>query len=86
MDIQSEKEEIGRAFQRELALVKVVAAGRRQDEALNVVGAWSGRLLELRATHFTAELSGDPEGVSRFIAELHPLGLVSALRSGAIGL
>jgi acetolactate synthase I/III small subunit len=71
---------------RELAIVKVVAGGSRQDEALNVVGAWSGRLLELSSTHFTAELTGEPEKLSFFIEALSDLGSVSSIRSGPLGL
>ncbi len=77
---------IGRAHLRELALVKVVAAGVRQDEALDVVGSWSGRLLELAPSHFTAELAGEPDRLTFFIDALAPFGTVTALRSGAISL
>jgi acetolactate synthase-1/3 small subunit len=71
---------------RELALVRVVAAGPRQDEALNVVGAWSGRLLELGPTHFTVELSAEPDRLNYFIAALKPHGAVTSLRSGVLAL
>jgi|GEM_PF-3367072 len=70
---------------RELAIVRVVADGSRQDEALNVVGAWSGRLLELSPTHFTAELTGEPEKLSFFIEALSGLGAISSIRSGPLG-
>ena len=71
---------------RELALVKVIAEGERQDEALGVVGAWSGRLLELGTDHFTAEISADPEKVSKFIEALVPYGLAASFRSGSVSL
>ena len=80
-------EEIQTKFlQRELALVKVVAEGDLQDAALGVVGAWSGRLLELGQNHFTAEVSGDPDKISRFIAARVPFGLSASFRSGAVSL
>ena len=83
-NIDSKNQE--RTLQRELALVKVEAEGHMQDEALGVVGQWSGRLLELGSNHFTAELSGEPDKVSRFIAALVPYGLAASFRSGAVSL
>ena len=71
---------------RELAIVKVTADGSHQDEALNVVGAWSGRLLELSPTHFTAELTAEPEKLSHFLEALSAIGAISAIRSGPLGL
>ena len=76
----------GRLHKRELALVKVVASGARQGEALDVVGSWSGRLLELTPSHFTAELAGEPDRLTFFIDALAPFGQVKALRSGVISL
>ena len=73
-------------LQRELAVVRVLAEGELQDAALNVVGAWSGRLLELGADHFTAEVSAHPEKISRFLAALAPLGLSATFRSGVVSL
>jgi acetolactate synthase-1/3 small subunit len=81
-----ESSEMPRALERELALVKVEAEGDLQDEALSVVGQWSGRLLELGSGHFTAEVSGTPDKVSRFIAALTPYGLSASFRSGAVTL
>jgi acetolactate synthase-1/3 small subunit len=75
---------IGRCVKRELALVKVVASGKRQEDALSVVGSWSGRLLELAPNHFTAELAGEPDRLTFFIDALAPFGTVTALRSGAL--
>jgi acetolactate synthase small subunit len=54
MEQEQTEPSTGRALRRELALVKVVAAGKRQDQALDVVGSWSGRLLELSSSSFTA--------------------------------
>ncbi len=71
-------------LERELALVRVEAAGARQDEALSIVGAWSGRLLELGPDHFTAEISAAPDRISRFLDALAPLGLAESLRTGTI--
>ena len=75
-----------KAVQRELALVKVEAEGHAQDQALCIVGQWSGRLLELNTKSFTAEMSGDPEKVSRFLAALVPFGLAASFRTGAVSL
>lgn len=82
----NETQTIGRALKRELALVKVFATGSPLDQALGVVGAWSGRLLELGPNHFTAELSGEPERLNGFIAALAPFGSVTTLRSGTLAL
>jgi acetolactate synthase small subunit len=67
-------------------LVRVIATGPPQDQALGVVGAWSGRLLELGPTHFTVELSCEPDRLSRFIGELGAFGQVTSLRSGAVAM
>lgn len=73
-----------KCLRRELALVKVHAEGDVQNAALDVVGAWSGRLLELGQDHFTAEVSADPERVNGFIAALEPFGLAASYRSGVV--
>jgi acetolactate synthase-1/3 small subunit len=77
---------LSKSFQRELALVKVHAEGDLQDAALGVVGAWSGRLLELGKDYFTAEVSGHPDRVSNFIDALGPFGLSESFRTGAVSL
>ncbi len=69
---------------RELALVRVAA--EHPDEALSVIGAWSGRLIELRDGHFTAEVSATPERLSQFLTTLSEHGHVTAVRSGALSL
>lgn len=69
---------------RELTLVKVVASGVTQDRALDVVGRWSGRLLELSADRFVVELAGSPQHVNEFLNAIDPYGKVSAIRSGAL--
>jgi acetolactate synthase-1/3 small subunit len=75
-----------KSLRRELALVKVHAEGDLQNAALDIVGAWSGRLLELGQDHFTAEISADPDKISRFLAALAPFGLSASFRSGAVSL
>lgn len=75
-----------KCLRRELALVKVRAEGDVQNAALEIVGAWSGRLLELGQDHFTAEVSADPERVNGFIAALTPLGLTASFRSGVVSI
>jgi len=42
--------------------------------------------LELGPSHFTVELSGDPDRLSGFIAALAPFGKVTSLRSGTLAL
>jgi len=86
MEQQRPEPNTGRALRRELALVKVIAAGARQDAALDVVGSWSGRLLELSPSFFTAELAGEPDRLTFFIDALTPFGTVTALRSGVVSL
>jgi acetolactate synthase-1/3 small subunit len=84
--IENQIKQSAKTLQRELALVKVEATGSDQDRALSIVGAWSGRLLDLGPAHFTAEVSADPEKVSLFIDALQPFGLAACFRSGAVTL
>ncbi|RYG23348.1 hypothetical protein EON82_14320 [bacterium] len=69
---------------RELALVRVITDC--QEDALRVVGAWSGRLIELSESYFTVELSATPDRVSGFLERLADHGQVTVVRSGALSL
>ena len=69
---------------RELALVRVMTD--RQEEALRVVGAWSGRLMELKDGYFTVEVCATPDRISGLLEVLSDHGHVTAVRSGALSL
>jgi acetolactate synthase small subunit len=77
---------IGKAVKRELALVRVTASGENQNDALDLVGRSSGRLLELASGHFTAEVAGDPDRLTSLIDMLSAFGQVTSRRSGVLAL
>ena len=57
-----------------------------QEDALRIVGAWSGRLIELNDGYFTVEVSATPDRISGFLEVLSDHGQVTAVRSGALSL
>jgi len=67
---------------RELALVRVITD--HQEDALRVVGAWSGRLIELHDGYFTVEVSATPDRISGLLEILSDHGEVTSVRSGAL--
>lgn len=69
---------------RELALVRVITD--RQEDALRIVGAWSGRLIELHEGYFTVEVSATPDRISGLLELLANHGQVASVRSGALSL
>jgi acetolactate synthase small subunit len=69
---------------REFALVRVVTD--RQEDALRVAGAWSGRLIELTEGYFTVELSATPDRISGFLELMAGHGQITVVRSGALSL
>jgi acetolactate synthase-1/3 small subunit len=71
---------------REFALVRVEATGLEQDQALNVVGKWSARLLELHPDRFTVELAGEPNRLTEFVEAIRPFGEITLTRSGELRL
>jgi acetolactate synthase small subunit len=73
-------------LKRELALVRVEAAGLNQDHALDVVGKWSARLLELDGQQFTVELAGEPARHNEFLDAIQPFGSITLTRSGELRL
>ena len=71
-------------IQREMAIVRVEAAGSTLENALELVGANSGRLLHLDTHSFTAEVSGEPSKVDRLVDRLSTFGLCTFSRSGVV--
>lgn len=71
---------------RELALVRVHAEGLDQDRAMDVVGRWSARLLELSEDEFTVELAGEPKRLTEFVEAIRPFGTIALSRSGELKL
>lgn len=71
---------------REIAIVRVQAEGADLESALELVGAFSGRLLVLGVDGFTAEVSGEPAKVDRLVGHLTPYGLCGYRRSGVLTL
>jgi len=78
---------VGKAVERELALIKVRGKGEMRQEALLIAESFRARTVDTTLESFVFEITGKPEKIDQFVSLLEPLGLVEVSRSGvaAIG-
>lgn len=78
---------IGKAVERELALIKVRGKGEIRQEALLIADSFRARTVDTTLESFVFEITGKPEKIDQFVSLLEPLGLVEVSRTGvaAIG-
>ncbi|MCK0207553.1 acetolactate synthase small subunit [Starkeya koreensis] len=78
---------VGKAVERELALIKVRGKGEIRQEALLIADSFRARTVDTTLESFVFEITGKPEKVDQFVSLLEPLGLVEVSRTGvaAIG-
>ena len=78
---------VGKAVERELALIKVRGKGELRQEALLIAESFRARTVDTTLESFVFEITGKPEKIDQFVSLLEPLGLVEVSRSGvaAIG-
>ena len=67
---------------RELALVKVVAAGEKRIEALRIADIFRARVVDSTLNSFVFEVTGDMGKVEAFLELMRPLGMVDVSRTG----
>jgi acetolactate synthase-1/3 small subunit len=78
---------VGKAVERELALIKVRGKGEMRQEALLIAESFRARTVDTTLESFVFEITGKPEKIDQFVSLLEPLGLVEVSRTGvaAIG-
>ncbi|TCK30786.1 acetolactate synthase small subunit [Ancylobacter aquaticus] len=78
---------VGKAVERELALIKVRGKGELRQEALLIADSFRARTVDTTLESFVFEITGKPEKIDQFVSLLEPLGLVEVSRTGvaAIG-
>lgn len=69
-------------LERELAMLKVVAAGDNRLEALRLADAFKANVIDADIGHFIFEVTGRTSKIEQFIAIMAPLGLVDVCRTG----
>ncbi|CAA0086712.1 Acetolactate synthase small subunit [Starkeya nomas] len=78
---------VGKAVERELALIKVRGKGEIRQEALLIADSFRARTVDTTLESFVFEITGKPDKIDQFVSLLEPLGLVEVSRTGvaAIG-
>lgn len=67
---------------RELALVKVAAAGDKRVESLRIADIFRARVVDSTINSFVFEITGTTDKVNAFVNLMQPLGLVDVSRTG----
>ena len=71
---------------RDLALVKVQAAGEARASVLRIVDETRAHVVDTGDQTMTLEITGEPEHVDRVIGRLEPLGMVEMVRTGLVAM
>jgi acetolactate synthase-1/3 small subunit len=71
---------------RDLALIKVQAAGDGRADVLRVVDETRAHVVDTGDQTMTVEITGEPEHVDRVISRLQPLGLIEMVRTGLVAM
>lgn len=75
------------SMERELMLIKVKAAGDdERDEMMRMSEIFRGRVIDVTASSFVIELTGDRGKLDAFIKAIDPTRIIEVVRSGAIGM
>ena len=73
---------IGRAIERELAMIKVRGKGDHRVEALRLADAFRARVIDATIESFIFELTGSCDKIDQFVELMRPIGLVEVSRTG----
>lgn len=76
----------GPAVERELALIKVVAAGEKRVESLRIADVFRAGVVDSTNRSFTFEITGSTEKINAFIKLMRPLGLKDISRTGVVAI
>jgi acetolactate synthase I/III small subunit len=74
------------ALLRDLAIVKVSAAGDARAQVLKLTEVFRARVLDIAADSITVELTGGEEKIDRFLGLLDPFGLLEVVRTGVVAM
>jgi acetolactate synthase-1/3 small subunit len=73
---------VGRAIERELALVKVRGRGENRVETLRLAEAFKAKVIDATIESFVFELTGAQRKIDDFVELMRPIGLVEVSRTG----
>lgn len=77
----------GHHIERELMLVKVVAAGNDQrEEVKRLNDIFRGRIIDVTDSTYTLEMTGSSAKVDAFLDSLGPFEIIEVVRSGISGI
>ncbi len=77
----------GQHIERELMLVKVVAAGSEQrEEVKRLVDIFRGRIIDVTESTYTLEMTGNGDKVDAFVQALSQVEIIEVVRSGVSGI
>lgn len=76
----------GASVERELALVKVVGAGKKRVESLRIADIFRARVVDSTNESFVFEIVGDTGKLDAFIRLMEPLGLTDVSRTGVVAI
>ncbi len=77
----------GQHIERELMLVKVVAAGNEQrEEVKRLVDIFRGRIIDVTESTYTLEMTGNGDKVDAFVHALSQVEIIEVVRSGVSGI
>ena len=76
----------GPHVEREMMVMKLRATGDARDEIKRTTDIFRGRILDVTATTYIVEVTGNSDKLDAFIAAIDNRLIVEVVRSGAIGI
>ena len=76
----------GAHVEREMMLIKLRATGEVREEIKRTCDIFRGRVLDVTATTYTIEVTGDAPKLDAFIAAIDRKLILEVVRSGALGI
>lgn len=67
-------------------LIKLSINGEGNGPITELINSYGGKIIDLGAGYVTADLTGTPERIQRFIGKAIPFGILELCRSGALSL
>ena len=77
---------IGRAIERELAMIKVRGGGEKRVEALRLADVFRAKVIDAKTDSFVFEVTGNSDKVQTFVGLMEGLGLVDVGRTGIVAM
>lgn len=76
----------GPHVEREMMVIKLRAAGESREELKRTTDIFRGRILDVTATTYIVEVTGNSDKLDAFLAAIDNRLIVEVVRSGAIGI